>query len=122
MRPRPFCTGLAAAGRWTAVGLLTAVLVGCPGGPGAPVLSSPQMLIVGASGAADYASIQAAVTAAPPGSTIQIEAGTYSEIVYVGKRLTIIGSGPGTIVEFPAGGVPDSAVIEIRDIAGAACR
>jgi len=78
----------------------------------------PQTLTVGLSAGADHASIQPAVNAAPAGSTILIEPGTYAESVFIDKSLSIIGSGPNTIVEYPATGVSDTGVIEIRDTFG----
>ena len=74
-----------------------------------------QILTVGASADADYPTIQSGVNAAPGGSTIMIEPGTYMESVFINKSLSIIGSGPSTIVEYPATGLSDAAVIEIRD-------
>lgn len=79
------------------------------------LVAAPQTLSVGPSAGADHASIQTAVNAAPAGSTILIEPGTYTESVFIAKPLSIIGSGPITILEYPAGGVSDAAVIEIRD-------
>src|SRR5688572_33424639 len=42
-----------------------------------------------------YATIQAAVDAALPGSVINVDAGSYEEQVYVGKSLTIRGAQAG---------------------------
>ncbi|HVW90625.1 MAG TPA: hypothetical protein VHC01_14270, partial [Gaiellaceae bacterium] len=42
-----------------------------------------------------YTSIQAAVTAASAGDTIEVGAGTYAESVTVGKSLTILGAQAG---------------------------
>jgi parallel beta-helix repeat protein len=88
---------------------------GCSGSP-ADVLGPPIELLVGPSAAADYASIQRAVDAAPAGSTIRVEPGIYVEVVNIPRRMTIIG--PGAVVEYPATGPPDAAVVEIRDTGG----
>src|SRR4051794_732740 len=59
-------------------------------------LESRQMLaahIVG--NATNYATIQAAVNAAAAGAIINVDAGTYSELVTVNKRLTIRGAQAG---------------------------
>jgi parallel beta-helix repeat protein len=98
---------------------LLAALSGCSSGSdGGGTTGGPRTIEVGQGGSADYASIQAAVDAAPVGSTILVRPGTYAEQVNVSKRLTIRGSGPGTVVEFPAGGLADSAVLRIHDTGG----
>jgi parallel beta-helix repeat protein len=101
-----------------AVSLLPAALAGCSSSSDGGVLNQPRTLTVGASADADYESIQQAVDAAPAGSTIRVEPGLYVERIHVAKRLTIGGTGPGVVVEYPAGGPQDSAVIEIRDAGG----
>jgi parallel beta-helix repeat protein len=76
-----------------------------------------------------YATIQAAVTAASPGATINVDAGTYAEMVTVNKPLTLRGaqagndartrSGAETIVSGTAlgGGVQSSAFyIQANDV------
>jgi hypothetical protein len=53
----------------------------------------------------NFATINAAVAAAPPGSTINVAAGNYNEDVVVNKQLTIKGAGIGvTTVSGPIGG------------------
>src|SRR5436190_21746308 len=42
-----------------------------------------------------YDSIQAAVDAAPSGGTVTVDAGTYSQHVYIDKRLTLRGAKAG---------------------------
>ena len=50
------------------------------------------VVIVGAGG---YATIGAAVAAAPAGATIRVRAGTYPEQVALGKPLTLVAYGDG---------------------------
>src|SRR5207249_8845278 len=60
------------------------------------ILEARQMLaahIVGNS--TNFATIQAAVNAATPGSIINVDAGTYSEQVTINKQLTIRGAQAG---------------------------
>lgn len=95
--------------------ILTATLCACSSSVNNMMGGGAQNLTVGASAGADYASIQSAVTAAPAGSTIMIEPGTYTESVFIGKSLSLIGAGPNTVVEYPATGVSDAGVIEIRN-------
>jgi len=89
---------------------------GCGGSSGGGVIGGPQTLEVGPPGTADYSSIQDAIDAANPESTILVRAGTYVEQLNIDKSLTITGAGPGTAVQFPAGGPADSAVIHIHDV------
>jgi parallel beta-helix repeat protein len=79
-------------------------------------VTGPQTLEVGPPGTADYSSIQDAIDAATPESTILVQAGTYAEQLDVDKSLTIRGAGPGSAVSFPAGGPADSAVLLIHDV------
>ncbi|MDD2600061.1 MAG: right-handed parallel beta-helix repeat-containing protein, partial [Kiritimatiellae bacterium] len=61
-----------------------------------------------------YTTIQAAINAATAGDTIIVAAGTYTESVYVGKSLEIIGAGAAaTIVD---GNAADSVLSVIGDI------
>lgn len=64
---------------------------------GATASASPASLVVDDDGvqcsAADYTSIQAAVTAAPAGATISVCPGLYNETVIVDKTLTLRGAG-----------------------------
>jgi parallel beta-helix repeat protein len=51
----------------------------------------------------DFPTIQAAVDAAPPGSTINVKSGTYTEEVIIAKDLTLRGAGVGaTVIRSPA--------------------
>src|SRR5947209_4650869 len=42
-----------------------------------------------------YSTIQAAVNAAAPGGTVTVDAGTYPELVAIGKSLTVLGAESG---------------------------
>src|SRR5437016_3832108 len=42
-----------------------------------------------------YSTIQAAVNAAAPGGTVTVDAGTYPELVTIGKSLTVLGAESG---------------------------
>ena len=53
-------------------------------------------------------SIQAAVDAAAPGSTVVVGRGTFHESVLITKALRLVGSGPGTVLE-PGGPPSDCA-------------
>jgi hypothetical protein len=96
---------------------LLAVAIGCSGDSDGNVIGPPT-LRVGTSGTASCASIQRAVDAAPSGATILVEPGVFTESVEISRALTITGSGPGTVVEFPADAPADSAVITARDLGG----
>jgi hypothetical protein len=63
--------------------LLTTLVVNPAGGPGV------------------YTTIGAAVTAANPGDTIQINPATYTEQLTIGKSLTMVSTGPGAIIQAP---------------------
>ena len=69
------------------LGLLITVLLGA-----STVFSQTTINVPG-----DYATIQAAITAASDGDIIQIAPGTYTEALTVGKTLTFIGSGPASL-------------------------
>jgi parallel beta-helix repeat protein len=102
-----------AAARWLALACCWP-LAGCSSSGDA--LGTPQDLTVGPSASADYASIGEAIAAAPPGSTITVEPGSYTEALFISKPLTIVGAGAGSAVEYPAGGPADAAVIEVREV------
>jgi parallel beta-helix repeat protein len=93
--------------------VLASFLTGCSNDSDGGV-SGAQILEVGLGGGADYASIQDAVDAAATGAEILIQPGVYAEAIVVTRSVTLAGSGPGTVVEYPAGGPPDAAVIEVR--------
>ena len=78
------------AGRWLLVGLLLAL------GGGALGAQAGELLTVCPEGPplCGFTSIQEAVAAASPGSTIFIQAGEYVGPVIIGNSLTLIGSGP----------------------------
>jgi parallel beta-helix repeat protein len=98
------------------IALLSAAMAGC-GGSSDGGVTGPHTIEVGPVGA-DYTSIQQAINAAEAGSIILVQSGTYTERIDIIKSLTIIGSGAGTVVEYPAGGMVDSAVIEILNTSG----
>jgi len=62
--------------------------------------------------ACDFAQIQQAIDAAPPGATLEIGAGTYEEnLSIVDKPLTLRGQGENTIIQ---GVLPTVPVVQIR--------
>jgi nitrous oxidase accessory protein NosD len=81
-------------GRTVRAALACAVLAGCLAAAG-PAFA---MKTVCASGCA-FNTIQGAINAATPGSTITIGKGTYAENVVVNKPLTLVGYGKGTVIE-----------------------
>jgi parallel beta-helix repeat protein len=97
--------------------LVVACVPGCSSDSDGGV-TGPRTIEVGPGAGADYASIQEAIDAAPAGSTILVQAGSYIEAVAVSKSLTLTGAGPSTVVEYPAGGPADAAVIVVRDAGG----
>ena len=74
------------------------VTVGCNDDGGNP-LSPSDTVTVDQSGDGDFASIQAAIDASPPGTTIQVGPGTFEGRFVVDKSLTIVGAGSSTVVE-----------------------
>jgi hypothetical protein len=65
------------------------------------------------SGVPQFTTIQAAVTSAPAGSTVEVCPGTYPEQIMITKKLTLIGEQSGTndaaVVAAPVGGVVQNA-------------
>lgn len=58
-----------------------------------------QAMMTVCSSGCDYTSIQAAITAAPDGSTIQVQAGTYNEhVTILNKTLSLIGDGSNNTI------------------------
>ena len=78
------------------------------------VSANAATVFVGVCGGPSYPTIQAAVTAAPAGSTIYVCPGSYPEQVSINKRLTLQGvaSGPlnQAVVTAPAGGIVANTV------------
>ena len=75
-----------------------------------------------AGGPGVFTTIQAAVNAANPagGDTIQIHPATYTEQVTIDKSLTMMGTGPGVIIESPPTLTPDlglNSLVEIKNAA-----
>jgi parallel beta-helix repeat protein len=73
------------------------------GGLGILMLSTCQFataatLCVSQSGSCPYPTISAAVKAANPGDTIQVQPGVYSEGVIITQAVALVGSGSGTII------------------------
>lgn len=66
---------------------------------GAVIVTTPSGTEMG------FNSIQAAINAAPAGSTLTIAAGEYAEQVVITKNLTLIGAGDNTIITAPAGAI-----------------
>ena len=98
--------------------IFVAAFTGCSDGP--DILGSPA--VAARSGAGDFSTIQGAIDASPPGSTIQVMQGRFQEQIVVAKNLFLVGSGPATIIEMGGAKVafPDelsdnsSAVMVIR--------
>ena len=75
-----------------------------------------------AGGTGVFTTIQAAVNAANPagGDTIQIHPATYTEQVTIDKSLTMMGTGPGAIIQSPSTLTPDlglNSLVEIKNAA-----
>ena len=74
------------------------------------------------SGVPQFTTIQAAVTSALAGSTIEICPGTYPEQIKITKKLTLIGEQSGTndaaVIAAPVGGVVQNAtdILAIRSL------
>ncbi len=75
-----------------------------------------------AGGPGIFTTIQAAVTAANPagGDTIQIHPATYTEQVTINKSLTMLGTGPGTIIQAPNALTPEFGQNPLVEIGGGA--
>lgn len=101
---------------------------GSDGGPGidasvdaaidaGPVIPPPQNLTVCGTGAADHATIGAAIAAATPGSTLRVCGGTYDErLVIDGKPLILIGTdgAAATILD----GADTGTLLTVRQTSG----
>jgi parallel beta-helix repeat protein len=68
----------------------------------------------------DFTSIQAAIQAAPDGSTIQVKAGTYQESLTITKPLSVLGEGPDkTIIQ--GGIVIQGGQVQLADLGVTCC-
>jgi hypothetical protein len=68
--------------------------------------------------ATHFDNIGAAITAAPPGATIAIEAGTYVEAIDATKPVTLIGRCPAqVIVSTPGGDLPGLRAVGVSEVA-----
>ena len=105
---------------------LLLLAAGCNSGPS----DGPRGLVgplegtieVDQSGSGHFRSIQPAVDAAAPGARIQIGSGVYQERLIVDKNVTLVGSGPSTVVIALGPPQPEgsatSATLVIRDTDG----
>lgn len=73
-------------------------------------LATAATTCVSQNGMCPYFTISAAVLAASPGDTIQVQAGVYSESVTIRKSLSLLGAGSGTIIN--AIGLPNGIFID----------
>lgn len=85
------------ADRWTRRSkvALTAVVVVASFGLGMPVAEAATLCVDPAGTPACYATVQAAVTAAAPGDTVDVVAGAFDEDVTIAKALTLRGTRAG---------------------------
>lgn len=103
--------------RYFAIALLTSVILGS--GFGQVEAKSAATLCVNPGGTGGcYSSIQAAVSAAGTGDTINVAAGTYTEQVFISTTLTLVGAGIDSSiikapVTIPPSSNPDSVVVKI---------
>jgi parallel beta-helix repeat protein len=78
------------------------------------VSANAATVFVGTCVSPSFSTIQAAVTAVPAGSTVNVCPGTYPEQVTINKRLTLQGIASGTmnqaVVTAPAGGIVQNTV------------
>jgi parallel beta-helix repeat protein len=78
------------------------------------VSANAATVFVGTCVSPSFSTIQAAVTAVPAGSTVNVCPGTYPEQVSINKRLTLQGIASGTlnqaVVTAPAGGIVQNTV------------
>ena len=82
-------------------------------GTNEPVLAGAAQLSVCPSGCS-YTSVRAALNAARPGDTIEIQPGTYNEHLKLSKNVTL--DGPGAILDGGGAATPGSVIIVERGV------
>jgi parallel beta-helix repeat protein len=87
---------------WMRIMAVLAAVAGALGVTAAPVGASSPRASRGASVPSDHPTIQKAIDAAAPGSTIRVARGTYTEELVITKDLTLLGDGMQSIIRSPS--------------------